>query len=123
MAERGRRFDLDLVEVEKLAMLWATDAEMAGWFNVNVRTIERRKSEPDFAAALERGRAKGNLNLRRMQLRLAEQNAAMAIFLGKNQLGQVDQITHSMDLQVVLALPSVATRELEQPTVDIELTR
>jgi len=89
MAERGRRVDIDLVEVEKLAMLHATDEEIAGWFDVTVRTIERRKSEPGFVEAIERGRARGKLNLRRIQLKLAEQNAAMAIFLGKNQLGQV----------------------------------
>ena len=123
MAERGRRVDIDLAEVEKLAMLHATDEEIAGWFHVNVRTIERRKSEPDFADAVERGRAKGKLNLRRIQLKLAEQSAAMAIFLGKNQLGQVDQIMHSVDFKVVLAVPSASPRELEGPTIDIEMTR
>jgi len=123
MAERGRRVDIDLVEVEKLAMLHATDEEIAGWFDVTVRTIERRKSEPGFVKAIERGRARGKLNLRRIQLKLAEQNAAMAIFLGKNQLGQVDQITHSVDFQVIVALPSASPGELEQPAIDIEITR
>ena len=123
MAERGRRVDIDLVEVEKLAMLHATDEEIAGWFDVAVRTIERRKSEPGFVEAIERGRARGKLNLRRIQLKLAEQNAAMAIFLGKNQLGQVDQITHSVDFQVVIAVPSASPRQLEEPAIDIELTR
>jgi hypothetical protein len=123
MAERGRRVHIDLAEVEKLAMLHATDEEIAGWFEVTVRTIERRKSEPGFMEAIERGRAKGKLNLRRIQLKLAEQNAAMAIFLGKNQLGQVDQITHSVDFQVIVALPSALRGELEEPAIDIELTR
>jgi hypothetical protein len=100
MAERGTRADIDLVELEKLAALHATDVEIAAWFQVSVRTIERRKSEPDFSEALERGRAKGKLNLRRIQLKLAESNAAMAIFLGKQMLNQTDQAANTVEVQI-----------------------
>ena len=58
------RAEIDLNELEKLATLHATDAELAAWFGVSTRTIERRKLEPEFAEAIERGRAKGKLNLR-----------------------------------------------------------
>jgi hypothetical protein len=103
MAERGKRVEIDLAELEKLAALHPTDSELASWFSVTVRTTERRKSEPAFAEALERGRARGKLNLRRIQNKMAENNAAMAIFLGKNLLGQSDQITYNLDIQIAVA--------------------
>ena len=39
---------------------------------------------------LKKYSAKGRTSLRRYQFKLAEKNAAMAIFLGKNYLGQKD---------------------------------
>jgi hypothetical protein len=103
MAERGTRAEIDLEELEKLAALHASDGEVASWFRVSTKTIERRKSEPAFAEALERGRARGKLNLRRIQQKMAERNPAMAIFLGKNLLGQSDQVTHNFDIQIAIA--------------------
>src|SRR5215469_6397616 len=57
---------IDLDELEKLCALQCTDQELACFFGVDVRTIERRKKKPAFAAAIERGRAKGKLSVRRM---------------------------------------------------------
>jgi len=51
---------IDLVELEKLSAMQCTDEEVAAFLNVTVRTIERRREQqPAFAAAMERGRAKG----------------------------------------------------------------
>jgi len=84
MAERGTRAEIDLSELEKLCMLHCTDQELADWFGVTTRTIERRRTEPEFAAVMERGRSKGKISLRRAQMKLVEQgNAVMSIFLGK----------------------------------------
>ena len=124
LAERGTRADIDLNELEKLCHLQCTDEEIAAWFNVSTRTIERRRLEPEFAEIMQRGKAKGRISVRRLQMKLLEEgNATMGVWLGKQILNQVDQITHSMDLQVVLAIPSASPREVEQPTIDIELTR
>ena len=82
---------IDLAELEKLCALQCTDQEIASFFEVDVRTIERRKKKPAFAAALERGRAKGRLSLRRILFaQAAKGNAAAAIFLAKNLLGYKD---------------------------------
>ena len=43
-----------------------------------------------FADTFKKYSAKGKTSLRRMQFKLAEKSAAMAIFLGKNYLGQSD---------------------------------
>ena len=89
MAKPGKRAPINLVEVEKLAALHVTDQEMAGWFEVNVRTIERRKKNRKFAAAIERGRAKGKISIRRMQMQMLQAgNSTMGVWLGKQILGQ-----------------------------------
>jgi hypothetical protein len=42
---------------------------------------------------MERGKAKGRISMRRAQLRILENgNATMAIWLGKQYLGQTDEI-------------------------------
>src|SRR6202162_5102191 len=120
MAERGKRVEIDLTELEKLASLHPTDSEIASWFKVTTRTIERRKSESAFAEALERGRARGKLNLRRIQNKMAENNAAMAIFLGKNLLGQSDQITYNVDFQIAVA---GGASQIEPEVIDIKALR
>jgi hypothetical protein len=90
MAERGTRADIDLGELEKLASLHPSDVELATWFGVSEKTIERRKKEPAFAEALGRGRTKGKLNLRRAQIKMAETHPVMAIWLGKVILNQTE---------------------------------
>jgi hypothetical protein len=120
MAERGTRADIDLIELEKLCALHPTDSELASWFNVSTKTIERRKSEPAFAEVLERGRAKGKLNLRRIQYKMAENNAVMAIFLDKNLLGQSDQVTHNLDIQIAIA---GGATQIEGEAIDIKMIR
>ena len=42
----------DLAEVEKLSVLQCTDEEIASFFGVSARTIERRKKKPAFAEAM-----------------------------------------------------------------------
>ena len=121
MAERGIRAKIDLKALESLAGMCATDEEIAGFFDVNVRTIERRKKEPAFAEAMERGRAKGKLNLRRIQLKLAETNPAMAIFLGKQLLGQSDQAVTAVAVQV--SFMAAGGIDSEENTIDIAVAR
>ena len=45
-----------------------------------------------YSVVYEEKRGIGKISLRRAQFRLAEKNAAMAIFLGKNYLGQRDHV-------------------------------
>jgi hypothetical protein len=84
---------MDLAELEKLCSLQCTDGEIAAWFGVTTRTIERRRKEPAFAQVMDRGKAKGRISVRRQQLKLLENgNATMAVWLGKQILGQTDQM-------------------------------
>lgn len=81
-----------MAELEKLAGLQCTHAEMAAWFGCSTKTIQRHlKEDGTLAEAVDRGQGKGLISLRRTQFRLSEKNAAMAIFLGKQYLGQSDK--------------------------------
>lgn len=94
MAEMGRpRLQFDYPEVEKLASLQCTDAELATWYGCSARTItDRKKNDKDFLRAYEKGREKGKLSLRRWQFQAAEKGStAMLIWLGKQYLGQVEK--------------------------------
>jgi hypothetical protein len=88
----GRKtIPIDLVELEKLCSIHCTDEELAHIFGVSVRTIEKRRKNPEFAQVMNRGQAKGCISLRRQQMKLVEKgNAPMTIWMGKQWLGQRD---------------------------------
>ena len=90
----GRKaIKINLGELERLCQLQPTDAEIASFFKVSVKTIERRKKQPAFAAAMERGKAQGWLNVRRLLFaQAAKGNVAASIFLAKNILGYRDMV-------------------------------
>lgn len=94
MAKMGRpKKEIDKTNFEKLCGLQCTLEEIAGFFDCSADTIERwckREYKATFAEAFKRYSAPGKASLRRIQFKLAERNAAMAIFLGKNYLGQKD---------------------------------
>lgn len=84
--------------VHGLGKLQATTKECAAALHVDEKTwLKFRDDYAEVAAAFERGVGDGRVSLRRTQFRLAERFPAMAIFLGKNLLGQVDRIEHSGD--------------------------
>jgi hypothetical protein len=88
---------IDLEQVEKLCGLQCTDDELASFFGVSARTIERRKNQPAFAEAVARGKAKGRLSLRRYLWGLAAKgNPAANIFLAKNLLGYKDYFANEL---------------------------
>jgi hypothetical protein len=88
----GRKpLEIDVEQLEKLASLQCTDRELAAFFRCTTRTIEKRRKEPAFKEALERGKAMGQISVRRAQMKLLEGgNATMGIWLGKQLLGQRD---------------------------------
>jgi hypothetical protein len=91
-------------EVEKLCRLNCTDSELAAYYNVCRKTIEREKNiNPAFKEAVQRGHDFGRLSLRRKQVELANDgNVTMLIWLGKQYLGQKDKSEqeHSGSLEI-----------------------
>ena len=106
MATGRPRKEIDNKIFENLCGLQCTLEEIAGVFDCSVDTIERwckREYRETFAEVYKKHSAKGKTSLRRIQFKLAEKSAAMAIFLGKNYLGQKDSIieTDEQTLQAV----------------------
>ena len=84
---------IDLVELEKLCKMQCTDEEIAAFFGVNKRTIERRRKVAKFREIMDRAKAKGRVSVRRHLFRLGSNgNVAAAIFLAKNLLGYRDVV-------------------------------
>ena len=46
----SRKSQYDLVELEKLAAMYATDVEIAHWFRVAIPTFDLAKRRPEIAA-------------------------------------------------------------------------
>ena len=89
------RIEIDKTQFEKLCGLQCTRDEISAFLNVSHDTLERwcnREYGESFASVFAKKKEFGKVSLRRMQFKLAEKNAAMAIFLGKNMLGQTDHV-------------------------------
>ena len=88
---------IDLVELEKLCAMQCTDEEIAAFFGVSTKTIERRRKVERFSDVMEQARAKGRVSVRRNLFRLASNgNVAAAIFLAKNLLGYRDVVANEV---------------------------
>ena len=85
---------IDLAELEKLYGMQCTDEEVAAFFNVSPRTIERRLQIKPFREAKDRSMAKGRISVRRNLFRQAGSNIAAVIFLAKNLLGYKDIVSN-----------------------------
>lgn len=87
------RKEIDKTEFEKLCGLLCTQEEIADWFDCSVDTLERwckREYGVTFAEAYKKYMGRGKIALRRYQMNLAKESASMAIWLGKQILGQRD---------------------------------
>lgn len=84
-------------EIEKLGRLQCTEREAAAFLNLRRHEFrELLDADSKLSEAWERGQQVGRISLRRKQFRLAGANASMAIFLGKNLLGQRDVSVHEV---------------------------
>ena len=110
VGKAGRpRKEIDKRDFEKLCMLQCTRAEICSWFNVSEPTLidwcKRTYDGQDFLTVFNKKREGGKISLRRMQWQLAEKSPAMAIFLGKNLLGQTDKVEQTQTING--AVPTV----------------
>jgi hypothetical protein len=97
-AKSGRKpIKIDQAELEKLCALQCTDVEIASFFGITPRTLERRKKQAAFAEVMDRGKARGKTSLRRSLFGLAMKgNPAANIFLAKNLLGYKDYFANEL---------------------------
>ena len=102
MAKMGRpRKEINKTEFEKLCFLQCTEREFCSWFDVSDETLNKWCKENyegrTFLAVFKEKRENGLISLRRTQFQLAEKSPAMAIFLGKNLLGQTDKMEQTVN--------------------------
>lgn len=91
---------IDKKQFENLCGLQCTLLEICDFFDVEDDTLNswcKKTYGTTFSEVFKLKRGKGKISLRRMQWKLAEKNAAMAIFLGKQYLGQKDKIEYTDD--------------------------
>lgn len=87
---------------ENLCNLQCTLDEIAGFFKCSSDTIERwckRTYGDNFADVYKKYSQNGKISLRRYQYKLAEKHPAMAIFLGKQWLGQTDKVEQTTSFE------------------------
>ena len=87
------KFQIDYDLVRRLAGIMCTQQEIAACLGCSVDTLER---DERFCGIYKEARETGKMSLRRMQWKLAEKSYAMAIFLGKQYLGQKDVVENQI---------------------------
>ena len=94
MAGRPKK-QIDYKTVEKLANIQCTQEEIANFLELSVRTLQR---DEEFCRIYKKAQDSGKMSIRRMQFKLAENNATMAIWLGKQYLKQRDIIEENHNI-------------------------
>ncbi len=112
--KNGRpRAKIDQKQFETLCFYQCTKLEICGVLGVTDKTLERWVKETynaGFSEVFKQKRQYGLMSLRRSQFKLAEKNATMGIWLGKQYLDQRDRdITDAVEksngvLESILAL-------------------
>lgn len=112
------RAEIDKEEFEKLCGMQCTLEEVCCWFGVTDKTLNawcRRTYHESFSEVFNKKREAGKISLRRHQFQLAEKSAAMAIWLGKQYLGQKepDNTVEVKSSGVAIYLPQMEGDEEE----------
>lgn len=88
------RKELNIEQFKMLCALHCTEEEIAAVLDMGVDALAERIKElwnVSFPDVFKRFSASGRVSLRRTQFKMAETNPAMAIWLGKQHLGQFDR--------------------------------
>lgn len=107
------RIEINKKEFEKLCALQCTLEEIAGFLDCSEDTVERwckREYNKGFAEVFRIKRGAGKISLRRSQFQLASKNPTMAIWLGKQYLGQRDKY----DINTSFKMSEDDAKEIEE---------
>ena len=110
----GVKVEIDLWQLEQLSQLQVTDNEYAAYYGMATRAWALRKKNRDVRAAIDRGREKGKISLRRAQFKGAlEGSVPLLIWLGKQYLGQIEKKTIEKTVTEGRATREMPDEELE----------
>jgi len=104
---------------ERLCSIQCTKDEMCNVFECDEKTLTRWCKETyglSFSDAFKKESAGGKISLRRNQFRMSENNVTMAIWLGKQYLGQRDKAPEKTekDMEEQNARIQKLRKEIEQ---------
>jgi len=110
MARPKRVFSDELVQqIGEYALDGCQNNTIATILNVPLTTLKRR-----FGKLMTKKRCERRQQLRLNQTNLSKSNPAMAIFLGKNELGQVDKQVLKTEDEIPQVLTSEDVTELKR---------
>lgn len=101
----GQRKEIDYRMFEELCKIQCTKQEICDVFQIDEKTLTARCKERygmSFSDVQKEYKAHGMASLRRYQFSLAKKSAAMGIFLGKQYLGQKDQIHETSERKLTV---------------------
>jgi hypothetical protein len=114
MSEKGKNLggrpvgsykELDPQLFENLCSIFCTQAEICEIMSVDDKTlrawVERHYGEV-FSDVYKKHMGKGKMSLRRAQLKMAQTNPSMAIWLGKQFLNQLDRVEEQITGNVII---------------------
>ena len=114
--------EIDKEQFEEMCRIHCTKSEICGILRVSEKTLNewcKRVYDVTFSLAYKNFSDEGKMSLRRSQWRMSEKNPTMAIWLGKQELGQKDQVEQKIEVDKKLdnltaALKSAAEQKEEQ---------
>lgn len=96
------RKEIDKKNFESMCAYQCTQEEICAFLGVTDKTLSnwcKKTYGLRFSEVFKQKREIGKMSLRRKQWKLADKSASMAIFLGKNYLGQTDQVETKIELE------------------------
>lgn len=96
------KIKIDYEAVQKLASIMCTQEEIAAFLGVSTKTLQR---DEEFCRIYKNGLDVGRMSIRRSQMKKAlSGDTTMLIWLGKQMLGQRDNIHNSVDVNQPIKL-------------------
>lgn len=120
--------NIDKEIFEKLCHMQCTQEEIAAFFSCNIDTLCdwcKREYDMTFSDTFQQKRKGGHISLRRKQWNLVDNSYAMAIWLGKQYLGQtdsgpVDQQDTKLELTIKRGKEPTQQTTTNKPTIDLD---
>lgn len=94
--------EIDQKNFESMCAYQCTQEEICAFLGVTDKTLSnwcKKTYGLRFSEVFKQKREMGKMSLRRKQWKLADTSASMAIFLGKNYLGQTDQVEAKIEFE------------------------
>ena len=111
------KIEINKKQFEKLCEFQCTEEEIADFFNCSIDTINnycKKTYSMTFSDTFKKKSSKGKVSLRRNQFALSKKNSNMAIFLGKQYLGQKDIQT----LDGILSTPTLSIKVVDNSNLE-----